>query len=76
LGIVVLRPRKRAPIFAALSLALIISFLLHRTVLADESGNRTPIVGHGGGYWLWFSSAVVALLTAIVAAIAEKRAER
>ena len=47
--------------FSLIAVALALSFLLHRTILANEGGARDAIVGYGTGYVLWLVSMVLAL---------------
>lgn len=55
-----------AIVAASLSLVLSLSFLLNDTIICDEAGNRSPIIGYGYGYWLWIASIVVAFTGAVV----------
>ena len=49
---------------AFLSLLFMLSFLLNKTIVDSEAGTTSRISGHGLGYWLWLSSAAVALFGA------------
>jgi hypothetical protein len=59
----------RAFLFAALASILMLSFLLYKSILADEGGGRTQIIGHPIGYWAWVASALVLMVSAAVALI-------
>ncbi|HTL27841.1 MAG TPA: hypothetical protein VL282_01410 [Tepidisphaeraceae bacterium] len=59
------RPRSGA-ICAIVSLALSLSFLLHRHITLSESGNVSRIVGYGPGYWLWVSSIATVLIGSVI----------
>jgi hypothetical protein len=52
---------------AIASLALSLSFLLQRQILADEAGHYSRITGYGPGYWLWVASILAALVGCVVA---------
>ena len=58
------RKRRTALVLACLALALALSFLLSKQILASESGIAEPITGYGIGYWLWLGSTLSALLAA------------
>ena len=49
---------------AFLGLLFMLSFLLNKTIVDSEAGSNSRISGHGLGYWLWLSSAAVALFGA------------
>jgi hypothetical protein len=44
--------------------ALMVAFLLRHTIVASEAPTYAKITGCAAGYWLWLSSAIVALLGA------------
>lgn len=49
-------------VLSTLALALSLSFLSVKSVLADESGSLTKITAYKAGYWLWLSSMIVAFI--------------
>jgi hypothetical protein len=36
-----------------------LSFLLHRTIVADEAPTYKAVTGYGLGYWLWLASMLI-----------------
>lgn len=48
-------------IASGITLLLMLSFLLEKTALVNESGHYAPVLGYGPGYLLWISSASVIL---------------
>ena len=60
---------------AVAALALALSFLRHRQVLADEAGNFSTITAYAPGYWLWLNSMATALVGSAVG-ISHDRAAR
>lgn len=51
--------RKRALIFAGISLFFSLLFLTMRNILANEGGSQSEIIAYDTGYWLWLSSCIV-----------------
>jgi hypothetical protein len=52
---------------ALISLAFMLSFLLHGEIMTDEAGGYSKITGYGAGYWLWVASAAAALVGSLIA---------
>ena len=55
-----------ALLLSVLTLVPMISFYFTDQILVDEGGGRAKITGYGSGYWLWLSSAVLALAAAAI----------
>jgi hypothetical protein len=56
----------RATLFALIAAALMLSFLLSKTVVSSESTSESKVIGYGTGYWLWIASALVLLIGSIL----------
>jgi hypothetical protein len=54
--------RRWSAIFSVGAAALSLSFLLGKNVVSNEGFVALPITGVAAGYWLWVSSAFLALL--------------
>jgi signal transduction histidine kinase len=60
-------------VMSLLAVALALSTLQLKELIIDEGGGRTPIVGHGWGYYLWLASIVLTMLGSLVVVILSLR---
>ena len=58
------KKKKAALLLAGFALALMVTFFFRGSILVDEGGGRAKITGYGLGYWLWLSSALLAIAAA------------
>ena len=66
--ILFIRRRYRAGLWTAIAaLLLMLSFLLHTTILSSEAPTYSKITGYGPGYWLWVASGVSLLSSNVLA---------
>ena len=63
------RKNKIALPLALLATALIAAFLFRQTIVASEAPTYAKITGYAAGYWLWLSSAVLAILASVIGLI-------
>lgn len=56
-----------AILFSIIAVVLIVTFQLHESIIVDEGGARSKIIGYGSGYWLWLSSSIVSFVASIFA---------
>jgi hypothetical protein len=59
-----------------LAFILIISFLLHTTIIANEGGTRVEIIGYGLGFWLWLVSSLTTIVAALLGILNVKQNEK
>ena len=64
---------RTATLFAAIAAALILSFLLTKTVVSSETPTYSKVVGYGVGYWFWLASAVALLIGSLLEWVRSKR---
>ena len=50
---------------AVLATALIVAFLFRQTVIVSEAPTYAKITGYAAGYWLWLTSAALAVVSAL-----------
>jgi hypothetical protein len=53
-------------ILGLISLLLMASFFLTKTILVDDSAARVPIIGYGLGFWLWLGSSIASIMAACI----------
>jgi hypothetical protein len=64
-----LRRYRAATIVALMAAALMLSFLLIKSVVSSEAPTYSKVIGYGPGYWIWVSSAGALVLGSILEAI-------
>ncbi|MDB5292773.1 MAG: hypothetical protein JWL69_4014 [Phycisphaerales bacterium] len=70
------RSKRLAALCCAIaSLALSLSFLLQKEIMADEAGHMSRITAYGFGYWLWIASIATALAGCIAATLRDRSAQ-
>jgi hypothetical protein len=58
-----------AAISALIATALMLSFLLTKTVISSEAPTFSKVIGYGPGYWLWLASALALVIGSILEAL-------
>jgi hypothetical protein len=52
---------------------LIVAFQFRQTIIASEAPTYANITGYAAGYWLWLSSAIIAVFGSAIGLIAKTR---
>jgi hypothetical protein len=61
-----------AAVWSSVATALALSTFSLREIVANEAGQKSPIVGYGPGFYLWLVSIVTILIGAIACMILQK----
>jgi len=58
--------KKLALLFAPLASVFMVAFLFRQSIIVSEAPTYAKITGYGAGYWLWLTSAMLAIIAALV----------